>query len=194
MSAETSPYNEIPSASTTSATEKKPATKRVETAASSPNPNARKAKGPEVTQDATPAWPIDVTKFFDESRERLRAAFDQASDRFEHVRSTARDTSDVLQDCHSSVISNLKDINEQTLEGLHQEVDRIFDYGRQVTEVKSLSELLEAHGNFVRDSFAAGINRARALNEMSVSLFKASFEPLQSGMANVISQAKKRGE
>jgi phasin family protein len=142
-----------------------------------------------------PNWPsVDVVKYFDDSRERLREAFEQATGRFEHVRSAARDTSEVLQDCHTATIAGLKEINEHALEGVQSDMDRLFDYGRQLAEVKSVPEALEAHGTFVRQSFETGLERVRAMSEMSANLFKSAFEPFQSGMSNVIEQAKKRAE
>lgn len=199
MSAETNQFTDIPSGN---AAEKKPAPKAASGAPHTGAANAGPRKvppqgsgsGPKVIQD-TAAWPnVDVVKYFDESRERLKDAFEQATGRFEHVRCAARDTSEVLQDCHTATIAGLKEINEHALEGVQSDMDRLFDYGRQLSEVKSVPEVLEAHSAFVREAFETHLERVRSLSEMSANLFKSTFEPFQSGMANVLSQAKKRAE
>ncbi|MFO1186049.1 MAG: phasin family protein [Alphaproteobacteria bacterium] len=186
MSAETSPIADIPSGVATN--EKKPATKRPEAV-----PPRKAAQRPNVLQDTQPGWPnVDVVKFFDESRERLKEAFEQANGRFDHVRHAARDTSEVLQDCHSATISGLKEISEQTLEHLQADVDRLFDLGRSMTDAKSLPELLQIQGDFLRESIEQNLARTKTMGELTANLFKTTCEPLQTGIANVISQARKR--
>jgi len=187
MSAETSHVADI--ASGTATNEKKPTPKRPEPAV------ARKAipRSAEMLQDTQPGWPnADVMKFFEDSRERLREAFEQANGRFDHVRHAARDTSEVLQDCHSATISGLKEISEHTLEHVQADVDRLFDLGRSLTEAKSLPEVLQIQGEYVREAFEQNLARTKTFGELATTLFKSTFEPFQSGMVNVISQAKKR--
>jgi hypothetical protein len=186
MSAETSHVTDISSGAATN--EKKTAPKRPEVAVRKPVPR----NGPEPSQEAA-GWPnVDVVKFFDESRERMRQAFDQASGRFDHVRSAARESSEVLQDCHTAAISSIKEMNEQALDRVQTDVDRFFEYGRTLSGVKSLSDFIQAHGDFVRESMESQLEQARSMSEMSANLFKTAFEPLQTGMANMMSQAKKR--
>lgn len=193
MSAETSHITDISAA----ASDKKP--KRPEQTASGASASqAQTQRKPMPRQESSQngsAWGnVDVVKFFDEGRERLREAFEQASGRFEHVRCAARDTSDVLQDCHTATISGIKEINEHALENLQTDIDRMFDYGRQITDAKTLSDVLEANGTFVRESLETSMQRARTFGELSANLVRSTFEPFQSGMANVLAQARKRSE
>jgi phasin family protein len=186
MSAETTHVADISSGA--AAAEKKPTPKRPE-----PAPRKPANKGPEMVQDTQPGWPnVDVVKFFDDSRERLRETFEQASGRFDHVRHAARDTSEVLQDCHQATISGLKEINEQTIEHIQADVDRLFDLGRSITEAKSLPEVMQIQGEYIREAFEQNLSRTKTLTELATNLFKATYEPFQTGMANVISQARKR--
>jgi hypothetical protein len=186
MSAETSQIADISGAATS---DKKPSAKRPEAGHRKPPHRS----GPEVVQDTAPGWPnMDVVKHFEETRERLREAFEQASGRLDHVRSAARDTGDVLHECHSASISGLKELNERAIEQLHADVDRLFDYGRSLLEVKSLSQILQINGDFLRENFESQLERTRTMGELSANLIKSTIEPLQTGMANVVSQARKR--
>jgi hypothetical protein len=186
MSAETSQIADISGAA---ASDKKPSPKRPETGPRKPPHRS----GPEVVQDIAPGGlNMDVVKYFEESRERVREAFEQASGRFDHVRSAARDTGEVLHDCHSASISGLKELNERAIEQMHTDVDRLFDYGRSLLDVKSLSQILQINGEFLRESFESQLERTRTMGELSANLMKSTFEPLQTGMANVLNQARKR--
>lgn len=187
MSAETSPIADMPSG--VAANEKKPAQKRPEPIA----PRKAIPRGGEMVQDTQPGWSnVDVLKFFEDSRERLKEAFEQASGRFDHVRHAARDTSEVLQDCHSATLSGVKELSEQTLEHLQADMDRLFDLSRSLTDAKSLPEVLQIQGEYLRETFEQNIARTKTLGEFATNLFKATYEPFQTGMANVISQARKR--
>ena len=108
------------------------------------------------------------------------------------MRSAARDTSDVLQDCHSATVSGLKEISERTFEHVQEDVERVYDYSRSLSGVKSLAELAQINNEFVRAIFESRMEQLRAVSELTSSMLKSSMEPLQSGMSNVMEQARKR--
>ncbi len=192
MSAETSPIPEIPGAATSSAAatpKKPPQAKRIEPAA--PMTSAE-AKG-SSSKDASSVWPqLDVTKFFEESRERLQEAFEQANGRFDSLRGAARDAGNVCQEAHVATISGLKDINEHVFEHMQSEIDRGYDFLRAASEVKGVGDLMQLQTDFLRETMETQLAQTKALTELTSNLFRSAFEPLQQGFSTVMENARKR--
>ena len=198
MSAETSHITDISGgASGTAASPKKPIEKpsvekpqQAKRVGAAPIPTGATRQSSEAG-----SWPmpsLDVGKFFEDSRERLREAFDQANGRFDTVRAAARETGDVCQECHVAAISGIKDLNEHLLELAQTEVDRGYDFFKAATEVKGVSELMQLQTDYLRESMETQLDQTRALTELTMNIFKSSFAPLQTGISNVIEKARKR--
>jgi hypothetical protein len=197
MSAETSHITDISGgASGTAATPKKPQqAKRVEV---SPTPasasaNSSSQKRPALGAAAWPTLPsMDVTKFFEESRERLREAFEQANGRFDTFRSAARDTGDVCQECQAAALTGIKDLSEQVFENVQSEMDRGYEFLRSATEAKGVGELMQLQADYIRESMGTQVEQGKALTELTVSLFKSTFAPWQAGLSTIMDNARKR--
>lgn len=192
MSAETSPISDISSAAANSATApKKPQqAKRIEV---TPGPAGTE---PKRAKEAEAAWPnlpqMDVAKFFEEGRERLKEAFEQANGRFDNLRGAARDAGNVCQESQVACLAGLKDINEHIFELAQSEIDRGYDFLRSASEVKGVSELVQLQADYLRDTMETQTEQLKALSELTTTLFKSTFEPLQQGFATVLENARKR--
>jgi len=193
MSAETAPISDISGAATNSAAPKKPQqAKRIDVASA---PASAEPKRP-ASKEGEAAWPgmpqMDVAKFFEEGRERLKEAFEQANGRFDNMRGAARDAGNVCQESQVACLAGLKDINEHIFELTQSEIDRGYDFLRSASEVKGVSELVQLQADYLRDTMETQVEQAKALSELTTTLFKATFEPLQQGFATVIENARKR--
>jgi len=191
MSAETSPISDISGAATGSAaTPKKPAqAKRIDVASA---PMGTEPKKPSKEGELPNFTPIDVTKFFEESRERLKEAFDQANSRFDTLRGAARDASNVCRESQVACLSGLKELNEHVFDLVQSEIDRSHDFLRSASEVEGVSELVQLQADYLRDSMETQAEQAKAFAELATSLFKATFEPLQHGFSTALENARKR--
>jgi phasin family protein len=183
MSAETSNLTDISGAATSP---KKVQAKRVENGAA-----GQTAKRPAV--EAAPGWPGVAGKFFEDSRDRVREAFEQANGRFDTLRLAARDTSDVLQESHGAAIAGIKDLHEHFFEVVQGEVDRGYEFLRAAAETKGLSELVQLQTDYLRESLETQLEHGKTTAELFSSLFKSALAPLQTGFSSVIENARKRG-
>ena len=195
MSAETSHITDISGgASGTAASPKKPAEKAQQAKRAGVAPST--AGAARQTSGQASAWPtmptMDVAKFFEESRDRVREAFEQANGRFDNVRAAARETGDVCQECQVAAINGIKDLNEHILELAQGEVDRGYDFLRAATEAKGVSELVQLQADYFRESLETQVEQSKALTELTMNIFKSSFAPLQSGMTAIFENARKR--
>jgi phasin family protein len=186
MSAETSQVTDISGTSgAIPAAPKKAAAPKKSTAQT-------KSSAPSAAE-AMAAWPnVDVAKFFEEGRERVREAFEQVNGRFEGARSTARESSELLLQSNSAVLSGFRDMSERVFDGIQSDLDRAHDCFKAATEAKDVSELVQIQTDFVRESLEAQLEQSRALADAATGIFKSAFEPLQSGMASVLEKAGKR--
>ncbi|MFZ1988609.1 MAG: phasin family protein [Alphaproteobacteria bacterium] len=194
MSAETSPISDISGAATNSAAApKKPQqAKRIDVTSA---PASAEPKRP-ASKEAEAAWPsmpqMDVAKFFEEGRERLKEAFEQANGRFDNMRGAARDAGNVCQESQVACLSGLKDINEHIFDLVQSEIDRSYDFMRSASEVKGVSELVQLQADYLRDTMETQAEQAKAFSELTTTLFKSTFGPLQQGFATVFENARKR--
>jgi len=194
MSAETAPIPDISGAATNaSGASKKPQqAKRIDVTSA---PASAESKRP-ASREADPAWPsmpqMDVAKFFEEGRERLKAAFEQANNRFDSLRGAARDAGNVCQESQVACLAGLKDINEHIFELVQSEIDRGYDFIRSASDVKGVSELMQLQADYLRDTMETQTEQAKALSELATNLFKSTFEPLQQGFATVVENSRKR--
>ena len=190
LSAETSPTPDVPGTaaiSAASAPKKPPQAKRVETAIPINTPE------PKVAKESTAAWPqLDVAKFFEESRGRLKDAFEKANGQFDNLRGVARETGNVCQEAHVATLAGLKDINEHIFEFTQTEIDRGYDFLRAAADVRGISDLFQLQTDFLRETMETQVEQAKALSELTSNLFKSAFEPLQAGMSSIAEKARKR--
>lgn len=194
MSAETAPVTDISGTATSSASaapKKSPQqAKRIDVAPSA-EPK-RLSKEPASSWPGMSVPPMDVTKFFEESRERLKEVFEQANGKFDNLREAARDTGEVCHEAQCAALSGIKDINEHLYELVQSEVDRGYDFLRAATQAKGVSELVQLQADYVRDSMETQLEQAKALTDLTTNLFKSAYAPLQQGFATIVENARKR--
>ena len=192
MSAETSHLTDISGgASGTAASPKKATpTKRVGDAPKAGTASSSAGRPAEAT-----AWPtmptVDVVKFFEDSRERMREVFEQANGRFDTLRSAARETGDVFQESPIAALSSCKDLNEQLLDLVQTEVDRGYDFLKSATEVKGVGDLMQLQSDYIRESWESQIDRGKSIAETAYSIFKQALSPLQTGFSTVVDKVRK---
>jgi hypothetical protein len=196
MSAETSPISDISGAATSSAAapQKKPQqAKRIDVTAGPTGTAETKRLSAKEPASAWPGMPqMDVAKFFEESRDRLKDAFEQANGRFDGLRDAARDAGNVCQESQVAALASLKDINEHMFDLVQSEVDRGYDFLRASTQAKGVSQLMQLQADYVRDTMETQVEQAKALSELTTSFFKSAFGPLQSGFTAVLENARKK--
>lgn len=163
------------------------------------------AKRPQSTQKAAAAAPrltsafprgdeagtVDFSKILEDGRNRMKEAVERMSSRWDSLRTSARETGDVMQESNSAAIQGMRDVNEQALENLQSDMDRAFDAMRALFEVRSFTDFMQIQNDFVRESMEAQLNQARSLSELSMSAARAAFEPLQSGFNHILEEARK---
>jgi hypothetical protein len=191
MSAETSQVTDISGgASGTAASAKKaPQAKRVGDA-----PKNGAASGTSRSAE-TSTWPtmptVDVVKFFEDGRQRMREAFEQANGRFDTIRNAARETGDVLQECQVAAMTGYKDLHEQVFDHMQAEIERGYDFLRSATAAKSVSDLMQLQTDYLRDSMETQMDRSKSFAEASYNIFKSTFSPLQASFATMMDKARK---
>jgi hypothetical protein len=135
---------------------------------------------------------LEVSKFFEESRERLQQVLTQANGRFVTLRSATAEGGDMLKDGQTAALTSIKELNEQIFELAQEEVGRGYDWLKACAEAKTLPELVQIQSDYLRETMEARVNNAKTLTDLTSHILKSTIVPTQNAFAHLMNTMRKR--
>ena len=150
---------------------------------------------PKAAKPTTIAPIFDMPKFeipkFDMPKFEIPAAFRefaekgvaQAKDAYEKVKAAAEEATDVLEDTYTTAAKGAADYNLKVIEAARANTNAVFDYARELLDVKSLSEVVELSTAHARKQFEAVSEQTKELAALAQKVATDSAEPIKTGVS-----------
>jgi phasin len=118
-------------------------------------------------------------------RELAEKGVSQAKDAYERMKTTAEETTVMLEDTFTSTAKGSADYGLKVIEAARANANAAFDFVRDVIAAKSPSEFVELSTGHARKQFDALSSQSRELTALAQKVALEATEPVRSGVAKV---------
>jgi hypothetical protein len=110
----------------------------------------------------------------------------QAQQNFERMNTATREATHVMRDAYSTAISGAEQYTAKVLEFAQVNSNSAFEYARQLSNVKSPSELIELSTSHVRQHLERLSRQGQELSEITRKMASRTTESLKAGADRVM--------
>lgn len=115
-------------------------------------------------------------------REMAEKSVQNARDAYEKMKSTAEETTDLLEDTYATATKGVTEYNTVALESLRTNVNAAFDYFGALMTAKSVSEAVEISTGHMRKQFDVMSAQAKELSEIAQKVATDTAEPIKASV------------
>lgn len=174
------------------------------TAKTAAKPTTSKAK-PQATADTKPtsefsafSMPnVDMPKIDMASMELPVAVRDMAEkgveqfrDAYDRVRTTAQESSDMIEDSYETTRQGLVELNLHAMEAAKANADAAYGFFRDMFGVKSLSQAIELQTSFARKQFDTFSAQSKDMQELTAKVTSDAGEPVKDAVQKMFKDIK----
>jgi len=116
------------------------------------------------------------------AREFAEKSAERVKDTAGKAQATAEETTKVMEHTYSTASKGAADFNFHLLEVAQTNMNAAFDFGRQLTRVKSPSEFFELSTAHARKQFEVFTDQTKQLTTLAQKVTTDAAQPLQSGV------------
>jgi len=152
------------------------------------------AKPAKPAKTTTPGPMFDMPKFdmpkFDVPKFEVPPAFReiaeksvvQAKETYEKVKAAAEHATDVLEDTYTTAAKGASEYNLKVLEAARTNSNAVFDFAKELLDVKSLSDVVELSTAHARKQFEALTAQTKELAALAQKVATETAEPIKNGV------------
>lgn len=122
-------------------------------------------------------------------REMAEKSVQSARDAYEKLKSSAEETTDLLEDTYSTATKGVAEYNAVALESLRTNVNAAFDYVGLLLGAKSVSEAVELSTGHLRKQFDVLSAQAKELSTLAQKVATDTAEPIKASVEKTIKKA-----
>jgi len=115
-------------------------------------------------------------------RELAEKGVAQAKENYERVKAAAEEATDVLEDTYTTAAKGAADYNLKVLEAARANTNALFDYARELLDVKSIAEVMELSTTHARKQFEAVTVQTKELAALAQKVAADTAEPIKTGV------------
>lgn len=105
---------------------------------------------------------------------------------YEQFRTSAEDTTDMLEDTFATATKGAADLNRKVIEAAQANVNSAFDFARDLLGVKTLSDAVELQSAFARKQFETTTAQVKEIAELAGTVSQQTAKPLQDNVSKSI--------
>lgn len=106
----------------------------------------------------------------------------QARENYARVRSAAEEATDFFEETFQSASKGVVEFNTKAIDLARENANNVFDFARQLTGARSLSEAIELQTSFMRRQYEAAVSQSRELGEIANRVTRESARPVTEGV------------
>jgi phasin len=114
-----------------------------------------------------PKFDMPKTELTEAFREMAKKGVAQAKDAYEKVKAATEEASDLLKDTFAATAKGAADYNLMVIEIARTNINIAFDYAKELSGVKSLTEFVELSTAHARKQFEAITAQTKELTELA---------------------------
>ncbi|CAA0087776.1 Uncharacterised protein [Starkeya nomas] len=122
-------------------------------------------------------------------REMAEKGVQSARDAYEKLKSSAEETTDLLEDAYSTASKGVAEYNAVALESLRTNVNAAFDYVGALLGAKSVSEAVELSTGHLRKQFDVLSAQAKELSTIAQKVATDTAEPIKASVEKTIKKS-----
>jgi phasin len=115
-------------------------------------------------------------------REMAEKSVQSAREAYEKMKSTAEETSDLIEDTYATASKGVAEYNTVALESLRTNVNAAFDYFGALIAAKSVSEAVELSTSHLRKQFDVLSAQAKELSVIAQKVATETAEPIKASV------------
>jgi phasin len=118
----------------------------------------------------------------DATRDLADRGVQQARDNYARVRSAAEEATDFFEETFQNASKGVVEFNTKAIDLARENANNVFDFARQLTGARSLSEAIELQTSFMRRQYEAAVSQSRELGEIANRVTRESARPVTEGV------------
>ncbi|WP_306891467.1 phasin [Ancylobacter amanitiformis] len=122
-------------------------------------------------------------------REMAEKSVQSARDAYEKMKTSAEETTDVLEDTYTTASKGVAEYNAVALESLRTNVNAAFDYVGALFSAKSVSEAVEISTGHVRKQFDVLSAQTKELSALAQKVATETAEPIKASVEKSMKKA-----
>ncbi len=122
-------------------------------------------------------------------REMAEKSVQSARDAYEKLKTSAEETTDLLEDTYSTASKGVAEYNAVALESLRANVNSAFDYFGALIGTKSVSEAVELSTGHLRKQFDVLSAQAKELSTLAQKVATDTAEPIKASVEKTIKKS-----
>lgn len=122
-------------------------------------------------------------------REMAEKSVQSARDAYEKLKTSAEETTDLLEDTYSTASKGVAEYNTVALESLRANVNSAFDYFGALIGTKSVSEAVELSTGHLRKQFDVLSAQAKELSTLAQKVATDTAEPIKASVEKTIKKS-----
>lgn len=175
-------------AETTPTPAPKKAAKAAAAAAFEPAPKFETAKF-EIPKFEIPKFDVPTLEVPAVVREMAEKSVQSAREAYEKMKSTAEETTDLIEDTYATASKGVAEYNTVALESLRTNVNAAFDYFGALMSTKSVSEAVELSTSHLRKQFDVLSSQAKELSVIAQKVASETAEPFKASVEKNLKKA-----
>jgi len=122
-------------------------------------------------------------------REMAEKNVAQAKEYYEKMKSTAEETTDMLEETYATASKGCSDCGLKLIENARANTDAAFDLMTELVTAKSAAEIVELSSSYLRKQFDALTAQAKDLTELVQKVTSETAEPIKEGFNAAMKKA-----
>lgn len=118
----------------------------------------------------------------DATRDLADRGVQQARDNYARVRSAAEEATGFFEETFQNASKGVVEFNTKAIDLARENANNVFDFARQLTGARSLSEAIELQTSFMRRQYEAAVSQSRELGEIANRVTRESARPVTEGV------------
>lgn len=123
-------------------------------------------------------------------RDMAEKGVEQFRDAYERMRSTAQESSDVIEDSYETTRQGLVEFNLKALEAAKVNSDATYAFVRDMVGIKSLSQAIELQTAFARKQFDTLSEQSKGMQELATKVASDVGEPVKDAVQKMFKDIK----
>jgi phasin len=123
-------------------------------------------------------------------RDMAEKGVEQFRDAYDRVRTTAQESSDMIEDSYETTRQGLVELNLQALEAAKTNTDAAYGFFRDMVGVKSLSQAIELQTSFARKQFDIFSAQSKDMQELTAKVTSDAGEPVKDAVQKMFKDIK----
>lgn len=172
---------------TTAKTEAKPATTKAKTEKTA---TATEFSAFSMPNFEIPTFEVPSMEMPAAVRDMAEKGVEQFRDAYERMRTTAQESSDMIEDSYETTRQGLVEFNLRALDAAKANTDAAYAFMRDMVGVKSLSQAIELQTSYARQQFETFSKQSKDMQELASKMASEAGEPVKEAVEKMFKDIK----